>query len=214
MGLFKKKKEVKEAPALPELPKLPELKTVPASISKKPPELHEELTDEFEESPRIDNYHRLPSFPNNPETDRFSQNTIKHAVQGDRNSPYEEPTNALPENPNIFPTEEDYANYDDSEMETEIPEPPKPKPLKKVIKKEESVPEEKKGPVFIRIDKFEESIKFIKKTKEKISEVEELLSETKQLKEKEEKELIEWEADLKDLKSKIEKIERDLTSKL
>jgi hypothetical protein len=212
MGLFKKKKEVKEAqkaPNLPELPKLPDLKGLNNSYKEPKSPREEEFGGDFEESPRIESYHKLPSFPNNDKAEKFSQNTIKHAIEGDKKDFEEEPVNsAMPQIPATFPSEE-YL-----EEPSEIPEPPKqiPKPTRRIITKQEEPSE--KGPVFIRIDKFEESIKFIKKAKDKISEVERLLSETKDLKDKEQKEIEEWEQDLLDLKSKIERIERNLTSKL
>jgi hypothetical protein len=207
MGLFKKQKEVREAQKIPELPKLPELKNLENSQKEINFPLKEDFGGEFEESPRIGDYHKLPSFPSSNKAEKFSQDTIKHAISGGNNNFEEEPVNsAMPKIPDNFSSKQ---NFEEPE---EIPELPEPKPIRKIITKQEE-PEEK-GPVFIRIDKFEESIKFIKKAKDKISEVERLLSETKELKDKEQKEIEEWEQDLLDLKSKIERIERDLTSKL
>src|SRR5690606_21643986 len=56
------------------------------------------------------------------------------------------------------------------------------------------------GPVFIRIDKFEEALKVFKETKEKIGEIEKLLEETRELKEKEERELSSWEEEIQGMK--------------
>ena len=65
MGWFKKKEE-KEVPSLPELPRLPEL-----------PSIREEGFDDFK-------IHQLPSFPTNALGKKFSQDTIKEAVAGEK----------------------------------------------------------------------------------------------------------------------------------
>ena len=72
----------------------------------------------------------------------------------------------------------------------------------------------KSGQVFIKIDKFEESLKIFELTKNKISEMEKLLEDIKELKEKEEKELDYWMAEIQTIKNQTEKVERDIFSKL
>jgi len=69
-------------------------------------------------------------------------------------------------------------------------------------------------PIFIRIDKFEESLKVFEKVKEKISEIEHLLRETKELKEQEQLELSNWEQEIQKLKLQIEKVDEDIFSKI
>ena len=69
-------------------------------------------------------------------------------------------------------------------------------------------------PVFIRIDKFEESLKIFEATKKQLIEIEKLLAHTKNIKDQEEKELQDWENDLRNIKARIEKIDKDLFSKL
>lgn len=203
MGLFKKNKK-EEVPKLPELPRLPELKN---SSSPSFPSLDDDSSEDY----TFESFHKLPSYPNGHGAEKFSQNTIKDAITG-RESEYPEES-IMP--PRTELPEEFLKREEDENLIQSPPETLEPKRISspRTTRIEEKEPEEK-GPVFIRIDKFEDSLKFIKSTKEKISEVSNLLSETKKLKQEEAEELENWENSLKELKTKIEKIEKDLTSKL
>ena len=70
------------------------------------------------------------------------------------------------------------------------------------------------GPVFVRIDRFEESLRIFRETKEKINEIEKLLEDTKNLKGKEETELSNWENEIQEMKRKIERVNSDIFSKV
>ncbi len=188
MGLFKKKgkdKEKKsisqESPQLPELPKLPEF-----------PEKRKEKQS----------IPKLPRFPNDSLGDKFSQDTIKQAVTGEK------------EGKKVSADEFDKRGEEmQKPSRIELPEP------------EEDLSEEREGykfekkhretePVFIRIDKFEEALKNFDKVKEQISEVEKLLTDIKSLKEEEEKELESWGKQIQNTKSRIEKIDKSIFSKI
>jgi hypothetical protein len=181
MGWFNKnKKEDKkeEIQKLPELPKLPEL----SSINEK-----------IKNSQEI---HQLPSFPNNSFGEKFSQNSIKNAVTGEKE-------------------ERDILEEEDFEKETSKGY------LKKSLIKE--IPEEfenaakivkKNEPVFIRIDKFEESLHTFEKTKKQIYEIEKMLKDIKKIKDDEEKELEFWENEIISIKKQIEKVDRDIFSRV
>jgi hypothetical protein len=69
-------------------------------------------------------------------------------------------------------------------------------------------------PVFIRIDKFEESLKVFEKTREQVKEIEELVRDAKELKAKEEEELMKWEIEIQTIKEQIGKVDRDIFSKV
>ena len=69
-------------------------------------------------------------------------------------------------------------------------------------------------PVFVRIDRFEEGLKLFEGIKNQISEIERVLAETRRLKEREEAELHSWENELKRMKGEIEKMGRDIFSKV
>lgn len=190
MGWFSKK-EKKEVPSLPKLPKLPEL-----------PKIKEEKL----ENPKI---HQLPSFPTSSLGEKFSQDTIKEAVTGKKEG-------------EGVPEANDFAK---SQM---MPEPLKNPPShdfpmekiggippKKTTQEFSNQPLTKKAePVFIRIDKFEESLKIFDKAKNKISEVEKILKEIKTTKAEEERELDAWEGEIEMIKKQIEKVDKNIFSKI
>jgi hypothetical protein len=173
MGLFKKKGEEKkgiELPELPELPKLPEI-------------------SEFE---RINNEKlpQLPIFPNGDLGNKFSQNTIKEAVTGEK----EEKVNA-------------------EEFEQEIPMMRKPF-IKESEEEQENEKITKTEPIFIRMDRFEEGSKNFEEIKKKVISIEKILSGVKKAREDEERELKEWGEEIIHIKEKLEKVDENIFSKL
>ena len=76
------------------------------------------------------------------------------------------------------------------------------------------VPDETAGPVFVRIDRFEEGLKLLEGIKSQISDIEKILAETRRLKEKEDEELSSWESELKRMKTELEKMGNDIFSKI
>lgn len=139
--------------------------------------------------------HKLPSFPDNSLGTKFSQNTIKDAIAGEEEGEYG--------NANEF------ADEDAIRMMQ--------KPLRKPLTEEMGMRSSMRTgaePVFIRIDKFEDALKIFSETKRKLSEIERLLDEAKRLKEKEEGELQTWENEIKSMKGQIEKVDRDIFSKI
>lgn len=181
------KKEVKENKSrIPSLPNLPK------------------LTLEEDELRPIN---QLPSFPNNSLGNKFSQDTIKEAITGEK--------------------EDDWFDADDYENQMMLEPKKEPLPsfeeddLKTVPKKMEynfktTIPQKTKDdePIFIRLDKFKEGLKLFEKTKEQITQIEVTLKDIRKVKEEEEKELSSWEKELQELKKKVERIENDLFSKL
>lgn len=202
MGLFsKKKKEMEremireqEMPSLPELPRLPDF-----------PQSEDFEDSEYSNSEERGQLHKLPSLPSNSLGTKFSQNTIKEAVTGE---------------------EEDldrgeYADDFSDDEEIRMMQEPLRKPMAREIgmydtgrrnmgTRQEGVSE----PVFIRIDKFEDALKTFGDTKRKISEIERHLNEIKKIKERETEELTNWENEIKSLKDEIEKVNRDIFSKI
>jgi len=211
MSWFDKKEENQnpEIPMLPEFPKLPEL-----------PRLSEiqdqEEEEEIEDSPK--QIHQLPSFPHNSLGDKFSQNTIKEAIRGKPEETSESYDEIIPRLPvqkmekSIIPKtkEEDYeqvAQTLPTQKTTKIQEIPSEF-------KEASMKVKRTEPVFIRLDKFEESLGIFERIKEKIMDIEKMLKETQDIKDKEEKELKSWEEELKSIKNQIEKVNQDIFSKI
>ncbi len=188
MGLFSKKEQEIKKPVPVTLPRLPELPEFP----------------NFDEYPTSrDSIPQLPSFPNNPLGEKFSQDTIKQAVTGKK------------EGEGDFEADD----YEDDEMHM-MPEPPIEKMPEDFSPGKKEIAYKFKGktfetePLFIRIDKFEESMKTFEKAKEKISEIGHMLNEIKKIKEEEEQQLSSWEREMQTVKEQIEKIDRELFSKL
>lgn len=210
MSLFGKK-QPESKPALPKLPELPKLpgynEQQPTNFQVEEPEIKEfptmpeEMTQEFEPQPQ--EIHQLPSFPTSEVGEQFSQNSIKNAVVGDD-----------------FDEETPEMGYKEIEMPQETmqstPEPMIEAPKIEAQPMIDSEPEKPKSnePIFIRIDKFEESMKIFDGVKGKLGEIEHMLNEVKELKEKEQEELTGWEDSIQKLKLQIEKVDRDIFSKI
>ena len=194
MGIFKKKedrlfrKAVNNSDMLPEIPPLPRL-----------PELPEFGEDEF--SP----VHPLPKLPNDSLGKKFSQNVIKDAVTGKKEVP-------------VFADE--FAESGDEMQMMQRPMARSPNfPMEKMSRELPTTPrfEEKRNenePVFVRLDKFEDGINALDTAKKQISEVEKTLREIRKLKEEEEKELSFWERQVGIAREQVEKIDRDIFSKI
>jgi hypothetical protein len=188
MSWFNKKEEQKETfNSLPKLPKLPEL-----------PQIKKE-----------DKITQLPIFPNNSIGQKFSQNNIKEAIDG-RKEIYEKES-FLPKLDEIEKTNQEigknlhFPSLKDSERK-----------IKEFSEEFEDIEKEinQNKPLFIRIDKFKESVNNLKEIKNQILEIEKMLKEIKQIKKEEEEELEDWEEKLKTIKIKLEGIDKNLFSKL
>jgi hypothetical protein len=209
MGLFGKKD--KSENAAPQLPKLPELPKLPGY--ERSPQLSYGSSDvSAPEFPTIDSVkksqkekeplHQLPSFPNDEMGERFTQDTIKNAVKGQEE-----------EMPEMHDMSDYEIEHEPMEMEPELEKRIIPMDKKEAPTVEKSRTDEDE-PVFIRIDKFEDSLKIFDKIRNKLNEIEDLLEQTKEIKEKEKTELSHWEEEVQKLKSQVEKIDEDIFSKL
>jgi hypothetical protein len=186
MGLFgnKEKKSEAEIPALPRLPRLPDFPMEP-------------MEDRM--------IHQLPSFPSNSIGKRFSQDSIKDAVSGEKADFYADDFSDGGRRMMREPLRKPLTEEVEDEIEEEFPE--------RMEKPRETFRQELE-PVFVRIDRFEEGLKLFETIKNQISGIEKVLEETKRLKEKEGAELLSWENELKKMKGEIEKIGRDIFSKI
>ncbi len=168
------------------LPELPDL-----------PELPEfpEMNDMPRDSSKM--IHQLPSFPNNSLGDKFSQNTIKEAISGREEDDFEAPV-------------DEFEPLEEMKM---IQEPLRSRIMPKLEQKPKEIIKEEE-PLFVRLDKFEESHNILEELKKQINEISHLLNETNQLKEKEDLQLKDWGTKLQNIKQKVERIDKDLFSKL
>jgi hypothetical protein len=190
MAWFNKKKEetheLSEIPELPQLPKLPELPS--NNIQFKP--------------------NALPRFPSSTLGDKFSQNTIKDAISGEKED------------------DEELADEPDEEHQTmpNLPEGPLAREIPTAsdfLPKQKNYPplptrqEPRTGnPMYVRLDKFEENMELFDKIKKQLVGVEKIMNDIKQTKEQEDKELGDWQNRLQTMKEQIEKIDRDIFSKV
>jgi len=210
MGIFTKKEDSKKQPAemsrLPELPRLPNAKLPELPNSSPQPEIPSmtDLPEIPEDNDMREHATQLPTFPAGQTGDNFSQNSIKNAVTGR--------TEQLP--PMTGPTDDYEVSHEPIQKEPEVerrivPREPNPPQLTQAQPRTHS-----DEPIYIRIDKFEESLKVFDKVKEKIHDIESLLKETKEIKEKEKKELNTWQEEIQKIKTQIEKVDKDIFSKV
>ena len=202
MGWFEKKENkerkinsLSELPDLPEFPRLPELPNWgDKKLRLEPKEIHQ-----------------LPSLPNNSFGNKFSQNAIKDAVSGDE------------EDVEVFNADE----FEDEERTMQKPLENKISPIRrKSLTREidnDEIPKEfkeaasivkKAEPIFVRIDKFEDALHLFEKTSSRILEIEKMLRDIRRIREQEEKELEAWENEVQLIKQEIEKIDKDIFSKI
>ena len=196
------KKQTKERGThhLPKIPKISELPHLP----------DDDLTNE-------NRFPVLPDISNNDYAeDKFSQNTIKEAVSGGKEEEefgdfLDEAEKETPTLPTLPKVEEignnppvslqENSSEEDHDYEEQLSAP---------IKEEKKV----KEPIFIRIDKFEESLENFRKIKAQVTRIKKMLDNTKEIKQQEQKELESWEEKLKSVKKSIEKIDREIFSKI
>lgn len=198
MGLFgNNKKEEKSDDEKPKLPKLPDAPEEDSSESDLP---------------------KLPKYPSTGLGDKMSQSSIKEAVSGEKEDEDEDADEFVREQmtPEPQSLEHDEETLPESDSRRRTGREESISRTKKVTPSQEGTREktEQKKPVYIRIDKFEGSLETFKAAKDKISEMESLLSEIKETKEKEENELSKWEGEVQALKDQIGRIEDDVFSKV
>ena len=214
MGWFNKKEDdEKSSSELPELPRLPEFPKIKSEKEESEPVKREQL-------------HQLPSFPSNSIGQKFSQNAIKEAVTGKRGDDEDfdadeymsdkedvqmmhgSPKRALT---NEISSEREYPSI----KRREIDESPREMDSQiNMMKEEMKFMKRENEPVFVRIDKFEEGMQILEKTKKEISEIEKIIKDTKSLKEEEEIQIGNWEKDIQKIKRQIEQIDSDIFSKI
>ena len=197
MDWFKKEKS-DEGLKLPEPPRLPELPKLDDSAMPMPEPLPQ-----------------LPSYPSNSFGDKFSKNAIKDAVSGGEED--EEEANEsmpdmrmMPKPPMKFPSE---PRFNPSLVERKI-KPPFMERRNIPIDDYEAPMSSNSEPVFVRLDKFNESLKIFEQAKAKISEIDSVLSDIKRKRSEEERQLSQWEMEMQNLKNQFEKISRNIYSKI
>jgi hypothetical protein len=202
MGLFnkKKKEEIPEThSSFPELPPLPKLPDLPLDNSTN-----------LQFKPNI-----LPRFPSSSLGNKFSQDTIKDAISGEKEDEEadesEEEIQTMPKLPS-------------SPLTKEVPQEKEESPREKPQVTKQSRPEdrgysmqrvqEKPEPIFVRLDKFEENMDLFDKIRKQFMGVEKILEDIRHTKEEEDRELESWQQKLQTMKSQMDKIDKDIFSKI
>lgn len=173
---------------------------------KKVKEMSQLDSDELPALPKLDlpkfrgPVHQLPQLPSNSVGEELSQNSIKDSVAGEEEEEGEEKFDefeSLPTPPKRI-TEEI-----SDKMKTRQIHPKTH--LKKTTNEE---------PIFVRIDKFEEGLNIFENARIKVEEMERILQDIKKLKDEEEKEIELWEQEISAMKSQIEKVDKDIFSRI
>ncbi len=151
---------------------------------------------EVEEKEEI---HGLPSFPDSPMNKGFSQSAIKSAVEDDKN---------LPELPEWTPEKRESTHLPIKPVRTMEMEEWKPQKMEFSENIPNTAPQKKF--LFVKLEKFKESRESLTKVSEKLNQMDELLKMIKEVKAKEDAEILEWEKDIENIKSRISFINREI----
>jgi len=208
MSWFKKKEDEGLLPDLPEpvlaMPSLPDAK----GMSSVPPAPNVGFSQLDMKS------NSLPAIPG-------QQDAIKHELDGQMHQSNFEPMpvagdvgslgKIVAEPSHMVEEHHDMGVHGMGEgMHHAIGEPPKPMEMGSM----KDVRTKKAEPIYIRLDKFKAGLESFEEIKDKIIEIEELLAGIKEVKEKEDRDLEEWEREIHIIKSRIETIDRDVFNKL
>jgi hypothetical protein len=197
MGFFSKdeKKEGKAKEGIGDnsgLPNLPSLPDLPAEL---PPQF----------SKGANKNTALPSFPNSKSADHFNRASIKDAVT------HEKTTQEIPEIHTPAP------RNPPRNLPPIISQPPtqlhEPRSLE-MSEWEEPQHTAPSQPLFIKLDTFEKAVSSFNEIKLSVSEIESLLRNIRDIKNKEEAELSEWEREIETIKSRLEQINHDIFDKI
>jgi hypothetical protein len=209
MGFFSKNKE-KRDDKISELPKLPPLPEMPIK------EIYEKkgFTTNIPVEEQPQRKFSLPSYPNSKIGERINQEAIKDAVRDydeedntdnvikfePKKSRTQEISDTNQEmQPSIFGPQEKKTTMEMSDWSQEMP------------KREFSMPKSKKQePLYIKLEKYENVISTFNEIKLRITEIESLLKNIKEIKMKEEKELDDWEREIHTIKSRLEQIDQEI----
>jgi len=188
--MFWSKKKSDDRGGLPDLPSYPRAAPSVSDFYRRSPSTQEEDTDEI---------HSLPSFPDSPMKRGFSQSAIKEAVQSPE----------MEELPHL-PSHEEEAQFPMTHTQkAKVIEIEEWKPTKAPqMPSKRKIIEDK--PVFVRLDKFQSAKESLEIIKEKISEIDSLLQSIREIKMKEDQELVTWEKEMESIKARISSVTSEI----
>lgn len=192
-----KKESNEKLPELPELPELPPLtgKTIGREISSS--RIIPEAPMRKADLPEIPS---IPSLPSSQTGNKLSYDIVKRAVKDDDNEEIEMPK--LPEEISKKTKEIDYFEIPKIEKSHDDWD-------SRIIQSRE-----KTEPIYVRIDKYQESLSSFNEVKKRLLEIENLLRDIKEIRAKEEGELQGWIAEIQEAKSKLNEVDKTVFQKL
>jgi hypothetical protein len=174
-----------------------------------------ESLPELPELPNQDNYAQqnekyfsLPQMPESSMGNQITQNTIKEEVSQTTQPPIPQISEIPKKQKNT--EKEIIDSYSKNSYLTREIETPKKRYIENTVKKRTRNSE----PLFVQIDKFESTVSSFDEIKLKVSELESLLKSIKELKAKEEQDLNEWEAEINQIKSQLDNIDKEIFSEI
>jgi len=203
MGLFSKKKE--ETSLLPDLPEsnvgLPRLPQYGAAAN-----LNSDVPM---------NNNGMGNMPMNQGTNEDSQNAIKNEIHNNNNlqkSQFEPLPHYEGQGMPARIVAEPAQVMEDHEEHHEIGNNKIIEPRAFEMQNNTKIPSNTKSarPIYIRLDKFKAGLESFEDIKGKLTEIEDLLVKIREMKEKEERELEEWEREIQVVKARIEQIDNDV----
>jgi soluble cytochrome b562 len=209
MVWFKKKTEEKINEDIPRLPELPnsedlvfpskeEFQPIPQDIPENMPEV------ETRELPMLPDF-ESEEIPGPNKTRPIANSAVP--LQKSRFAPLQSNMQKQPGNMGAMNITR--------EIRPEIKYRPKTFEMSSRVANEFSKPVSKEvEPVYIRLDKFETTVQAFEEIKNKIIEIESVLKKTQEIKQKEEKELEDWEREIQIIKARIDSIDKNVFNKL
>ncbi|MEK6818726.1 MAG: hypothetical protein AABY10_02220 [Nanoarchaeota archaeon] len=183
---------------LDDLPDLPPLRT-PFSSNSSIPSVTEIEGEEI---------HNLPSFPDSPAHNSFSQAVIKEAVS-DRHDTGENVLEMREWTPTKFKDSQGARQPDQSKDFLTNSDYVERNNFNKPIVRNRG--DMNKGPdVFVKIDKFYSAKKTISDVKAKLEEIDSLINKVREVKLREEQELSSWEREFNDIKTRLKEVTENI----
>jgi hypothetical protein len=164
--------------------------------------------------------HPLPTFPDSPVHNKFSEVAIKDAVKDDEKEDKFEPVPHLKKHRplKVVEMEEWHPTLPKENIE-DYGEPPIPKekptirPLPEKIQREIPVARAPSD-VFVKIDKFNSARKALAEAEQSLEEVDDLIKKIRETKMREEQELSNWEREITQAKARVQNVSENIFEKL
>lgn len=211
MGFFSKNNKKEDTPTLPALPPLPDLNLKSNNTSS-----NSQISNDAKRF-------SLPSLPNSAIGQKMNQNIVKDAVNPidkedyDVINPQQQMKQVRTQEINEFPQKMQPSMFTPQEKFGQVKIPVEKQKTMEMSDWEPTQRQRvnplsirKSEPLFIKLEKFETTISTFNEIKMKVSEIESLLKNIREIKIKEEKELSEWEKEITEIKARLEQIDKEV----